>query len=180
MEVKPKGIWEWIMWALLISAFVIVLFATPPASLIIGADIPGPDPVAAEAYAKTVTDAEVGADMLNAAFEIVGQYKSGASGYVVAVAFLALLMRLTKWGRFSSLFDSIPRAYRSVVPIVLGLAIGLVEGQIYGTGWAPSLMNGLMIGGGQQLLYEQTKGTAIGKFIDAMPFPPKFVSPKRA
>lgn len=121
-----------------------------------------------------VTDSEV----IDSAFLVMVEFKSGGWGLAGAVALLAFFMRLTKWGRFSSLFDTIPRQYRAFIPATLGIMLGVAEGQLSGTDLVPSLGNGLVIGGGQQLLYEWTKGTGIGKLLDRLPLQ-KYVTPKR-
>ena len=127
----------------------------------------------AMAQAQPVTDAVV----LNDLGELIGMFGLGVPGYGLALGLLALMMKLTKWGRVKSLFQRVPARYRSLIPIGLGSVIGAVEGLSTGLPLLPALLKGaLAVGGGQQLLYEQSKGTGLAKIIEAatafIPQPP--------
>ena len=124
--------------------------------------------------AEAVTDTVI----LNDLQGLVGMFGMGAAGYPVVLAVLAFAMKLTKWGRAKSLFLSVPAAYRSFIPLVLGGVIGAVEALSTGVPWGLAIAKGvIVVGGGQQLLYEASKKTPLGALFAAVtafvPQPPK-------
>ncbi len=79
-------------------------------------------------------------------------------------------MTLLKWECFGRLFYIVPKQYRSFIPVVLGAIIGLLQGIAHGDAGAGVLLlaflkGALLIGGLQQALYQQFKGTGLGDLI---------------
>ena len=115
--------------------------------------------------AAEVTDALV----IDGVVEIVGMFGLGLPGYALALGILAFMMKLTKWGRVRSVFHVMPKQYRSLIPLMLGAAIGFVDGLSTGLPLLQAVVKGVVaVGGGQLLVYEQVKGTGLGYVIEAV------------
>ena len=123
-------------------------------------------PAFAEGMTETMMDGE--------AFRVISDAftdsTSAGSKVAIGIVILSALMNLLKWERFGNLFDKIPKQYRSFVPATLGACIGLLQAMAIGSAGMGVLLlafiNGaLFIGGLQQALYQQLKGTGIGDLI---------------
>ena len=98
---------------------------------------------------------------------------SAGSKVGIGIVILSGLMTLLKWDRLGKLFEIIPKQYRSFIPVVLGALIGLLQGIAYGdAGFGVLLLafikGALLIGGLQQVLYQQLKGTGFGDLLGTL------------
>jgi hypothetical protein len=127
-------------------------------------------PFALAQTAIGITDAQAGESIQQAIVSLSVTPLGFGSGIII----LSLLMTLLRWGRLNNLFYKIPKRYRSFIPIVLGAVIGLFKVFV---GKDPvtlqlvlnQLFNGaLIIGGGQQVLYQNVKGTLLGNLISSV------------
>lgn len=118
-------------------------------------------------YAMTDTEAIQILDAMKTAFmnwDTIG-------GIAVGIAFLSGVMKLLKWERLGFLFAKIPKGRQSYVPLILGLAIGILEGLAAGA-TIPVITVYAIIGGVTGVIhhsgYQQLKGTPLGDFIAKM------------
>ena len=102
------------------------------------------------------------------ALELVGLFGMGAPGFAVAALAISLLMTLVKMGKQSSLFTKIPKRYRSWTPLLAGAVLGGMDGVARGEPITTSVIKGIAAGGGQQLAYEQLKGTMLGGLVETI------------
>ncbi len=91
-------------------------------------------------------------------------------GFGSGIVILSALMTLLKWPKLKIYYDKIPKKYRSFIPITLGGLIGLFQTIVAGNLLPLVLLQGLIngaitIGGGQQILYQQLKGTWLGDIL---------------
>ncbi len=107
-------------------------------------------------------------------WDLFATWKSTGFTTTFGIALLSMLMTFMKWEKFGNLFDKVEEKFgksvKSFVPIVLGAGIGLLTAM--GTdGVTPILMlkglieGALIIGGFQQVLYQQLKGTKLGDWL---------------
>lgn len=118
------------------------------------------------AFATEITDTQAATLIMDTIQQIRLDPLSVSSGILI----LSLFMTLLKWPRFGRLFDEIPKKYRSFIPIGAGGLIGVFQ-VLAGGVTAPLLIfqgfiTGLVtIGGGQQVIYQQLKGTWLGELL---------------
>lgn len=103
-------------------------------------------------------------------FNSVGSY---GSQLALAIAILSGIMTLIKrWTRLDTIFNKLPKSYKSFVPLVIGGLIGLCQGFMPFIGLGAltiAILNGVfMVGGGQTVLYQQTKHTPVEKLTNAI------------
>jgi len=147
------NLWDGLAWLVLAAVLVFFLAAAAVSH-------------AAEAAANGLTQA----DALMELVKLAGMWGSGLTGWGATAAVLALLMRVikTEWAR-GYLWERIPAQWRSAVPLALGAVTGAVEALSTGGPLVPGLIRGaVVLGGAQQVIYEQTKGNALGGIANAL------------
>ncbi len=116
---------------------------------------------------EVIGDLEMPIALANQVLEFSGMLGMGIPGFGLAALLISLLMTAMKAGKNSSLFQKIPKNYRSFTPLVLGGILGGVESAARGAPWIAGVVNGMVAGGGQQVAYQQLKGTGLGNVLEA-------------
>ncbi len=118
------------------------------------------------AFAESLGDSEA----IQVIIDMFNDSGSAANKVGIGIIILSGLMTLLKWERLGKLFDMVPKQYRSFIPVILGSLIGVLQAIAQGDAGMGVLLTeflkgGLLIGGLQQALYQQLKGTQLGGLL---------------
>lgn len=120
-------------------------------------------------FAQEITDIQAFVIVKDLFFNL----QTSPFGWGSGILILSSIMSLMKWKRFGLVFYKIPKQYRSIIPITIGGLIGIAQ-ILSGGVIAPMLLlkafiNGaITVGGGQQVFYQQLKGTWIGEILSIL------------